>query len=311
MVYKDPDYHLNYRKKNSAKYRKEREERKQHAIDSIKNGQIIDRTKWDMWCNRIKIGAKQYNHPYSTEFTNDVIFEMMLKGCFYCADIATTIDRIDSTLDHTPENCVGCCEGCNYSKGTSDSYTFVRKAYYRVRKEYIDDIKNIWFVCKQKPSMWNYNRSSKSKEVPFELTKEDWNTLIKNDCEYCKRSPITWFGVDRVVPSKGYVIGNVVTCCFDCNLDKHKASVEETAKRNERITNRLDSGDLVINVCPKTIIHQGINKTANKVCAYGKVYESKADASRALGKNDGYVCKCIRDGRHSDDIFEITDDFKF
>lgn len=79
------------------------------------------------------------------------------------------------------------------------------------------------------------------------------------------------------------------------------------AKRNERIAGRLDAGEIIIEDYEKVNLHIGIDKNSKKVCAYGIVYDSKAEASRALGKRDDYITRCIRLGRHSNDIFEITE----
>ena len=304
MVYKDPANAKLYKAKRA-------QDLKKHAIDSIISGEIIDQYEWDIWCNEIKRGANKKNKTYSENFTNEIMFTMMVIGCFYCGDIATTIDRIDSNIGHTTENCIGCCEGCNYSKGAADSATFIRKAYYRARGKYVDDITNVWFENKQKPNFWTYKHHAKKRGISFELTNEVWNMMIKRSCEYCKRTPVTWVGIDRIIPEYGYVLDNVVSCCYDCNLDKHVADVDATMKRNERIANRVDTGVVVINVCPKVILHNGSRKTSRKVCAYGKIYASKIEASIALGKADNYVCVCIKLGRHSRDIFEIDDDSYF
>ena len=296
MPYKDPTGQKEYSTKRL-------EDLKRHAMDSITSGEIIDHHKWDVWCNIIKRGAKKY--PYSEDLTNEKMFVSMANNCFYCGDIATTIDRIDSTLTHTPENCVGCCFGCNISKGASDSSTFIRKAYYNARGGYIDENTDIWFENKTKPKMSDYKKRANKKGVSFDLTKEEWDILIKGVCEYCKRTPPKWFGIDRVKPEDGYVIGNVVSCCFDCNNDKHVADIKTTRKRNERIANRVDNGVLVITDCEKTTLHKGTQNTSKKVCVYGKVYTSHQEASRALGKSKSYVGMCIRDGRYSDDIFEV------
>lgn len=299
MPYKDPI-------KNKEYLANRIKDLNQHSVDSITSGNIIDRYKWDMWCKQIKNGTKKNNRPYSDDFTNDIIFEMLIKGCFYCGELATTIDRIDSNLDHTPGNCVGCCFGCNISKGAADPSTFIRKAYYRVREKYMDDITNIWFINKQKPSMWHYKSRAEKKGFMFGLNKEYWSTLIKGNCAYCKRSPDTWFGIDRIIPSEGYVVGNVVSCCFDCNVDKWEDDVKTMVERNERIANRMDAGKLNIEDCIQVILHKGAQKTSIKVYAYGKIYASKREASRALGKGDSYVKNCIFLGIHSNDIFEIN-----
>ena len=318
MPYKDP---VKQKESATKRYKKNREQRieyekerrevlKQHAYNSITIGEIIDQNKWDMWCNEIKRCAQKNTQPYSDDFTNEIIFDMMINRCFYCGDIATTIDRVDSKLEHKPDNCVGSCHGCNNSKGSADPFTFIRKAYYRTRERYYDDDIDIWFVNKRKPSMFQYKKSAEKRKVPFELTKDDFDTLIKGKCEYCHRAPNTWFGIDRIMPSLGYVLKNVVTCCWDCNLDKHEVSIETMMRRNERIVQRVDDGVLVINVSDKDHLHNGAYKLAKKVSVYGKVYVSMSDASRSIGKGISYVCQCIRDGTHSKYIFEIHDDFQ-
>jgi len=302
MPHKDPNKRKEYEIKRH-------EDKRQNAYNSIIAGEIINKNKWDMWCNTIKHNAMRNGYPYSNNFTNDKMFEMMLQGCFYCGDISTTIDRIDSKLYHTPGNCIGCCKGCNNSKGAADSATFIRKAYYRARGKYFDDMADIWFVHTNIPSMYIYKQSSNKKGVPFALSKEDFNRLINGDCEYCKRIPTTWFGIDRVVPSLGYVLSNVVSCCLDCNVDKLGDDVKTMMKRNERIADRVDTGELAILDCDKVILHNGANKISHKVCVYSNVYESQRKASIALKKDVNYVFLCIKNGRYSNDIFEITDEF--
>jgi hypothetical protein len=313
---KNKEQYKKNKEKNKEKQKEYRDDRTQNAHDSITSGRIFDPNKWDLWCDGIKIKAKTKKHPYSDEFTNDIMFDLMVRGCYYCGNIATTIDRLNSELDHTLDNCVGCCGPCNISKGVADPSTFIRKSYYKARGEYIDDVTNVWFENKNKPQWCNYRRSANKKEITFELTRQQWKMMIADDCEYCHRSPTTWFGIDRVVPSLGYVDDNVVTCCYDCNLDKHVNDVEATIARNERIANRVDSGVLKIREYGRVIVHRGMNKSSKKVCVYGKVFVSQNDASRALKKDethlsqsDNYVGDCIHHGRHSDDIFEISDDF--
>jgi len=220
-----------------------------------------------------------------------------------------SIDRIESELDHTPNNCVACCCGCNISKGASDSSTFIGKTYYRITRKYYDDDTDIWFTITNKPSIYEYKIRAKNKGIAFELTKKDFDVLIKSACKYCGRLPDTCFGIDREIPSLGYVIGNVVPCCWDCNNDKSVDDVQTMVERNERIVQRVDDGKLIVKKCEKVILHHGVNNTSNKVCAHGNMYSSYRKASRALGMNNNYISVCIRDGTHSGDIFEITNEF--
>jgi hypothetical protein len=290
-----------------VKFKNRREDLKQHAIQSISSGEIINLKKWNTWCDDIKRKAKK--NPYSNDFTNDVIFKMLSKGCFYCGDLAIGIDRVDSKLNHMLGNCVASCWGCNASKGAADSATFIRKAYFRVTGRYLDDDTQIWAQHNTKPRWDAYKRRAEKKGVLFELTKRDFEILIKGECAYCKRTPTTWFGIDRIKPDNGYVLENAVPCCLDCNTDKFEDDINMMKMRNERIATRVTNHELVIEECEKVIIHKGTNKTSAKVCVYGKVYASKSSASRSLGKCDRFVFECIRYGRYSEDIFEISDDF--
>ncbi len=310
---KKKEYNAKQYEKNKEKFTDYqlnlREDRKQNAIDSISTGEIHDKKKWNIWCNEIKRHAKDNKYPYSEDFTNDVMFDMMVRGCFYCGDIATTIDRIDSKLDHIIDNCVGCCHRCNNSKGVADPSTFIRKAYYRARGEYYDDDTNIWFVNKNKPSIWDYKKRAKNKGVSFELSNDFFEILIKGNCEYCNRSPITWFGIDRVIPSRGYVNENIVSCCWDCNLDKREDDIETMMKRNGRIADRMDIRKIINDDHEKMILRIGISPTIKKVCARGQVYARQSDASSALKRHDNYVNVCIKNDTYPDVIFEISDEF--
>ena len=253
------EYYEKNKEKQKESVIKYREDRKQCVVDFIQTHEILDKEKWDVWCNEIKRCAKKNKKPYSVDFTNDIIFDLMGQGCFYCGQLATTIDRLDSKLDHTPGNCVASCHGCNMSKGAADPSTFIRKAYYRARERYCDDDTDIWFTNKTKPSMYNYKRRAEKKGVPFDLTVGCFNILIKGDCRYCHRTPTTWFGIDRQIPSIGYVSGNVVSCCFDCNIDKLEDDVDTMVMRNERIAERVDTGVLTVGDCEKTILHKRHN----------------------------------------------------
>lgn len=309
------DYHVENRDKINAYIAGYHDDLRKCVEDYIRMGEILDLKKWNQWCNNtIRNGGKQHKKPYSDDFTNDIIFDMLKNGCFYCGNLATTIDRFDSSIKaHTVDNCIGCCYACNSSKGAADPTTFIKKAYYRAYGKYVDDDTDIWFVHKRKPQVYEYKKSAETKKVPYELTRGHFNELIADDCAYCRRMNTTWFGIDRIIPSEGYIVGNVAPCCFDCNLDKHANNAEETIDRNKKIAERLNNGyfnlEELAKKVPKTILHKGSSPDSKKVCAYGKVYKNKSEASRAIGKTYTYVSICIRDGKYMDEIFDISGEF--
>lgn len=308
------------KEKSSIYYQENKEEKKSYnkkrfqniqncAISSIENGEIENLHIWHLYCNQKRQHAKKY--PYSKDFTDEIFFEKMKDGCVYCGDIADTIDRLDSNLDHTPDNCVGSCLPCNNSKGNGDPDSFLRKAYYRSRREYFDNIENIWSDSIRKPRLYEAKAKSQKQKRDFTLTVESWNVLVNGDCVYCKRSKPEgkWNGVDRVIPSDGYTLENVVSCCHDCNVDKLWWSVEEMRKRNDNIAERLDNRKITLFDCSKVLRNKGTNQTSKKVCVYGKVYASKIEASIAIGKCDNYILTYIGNNWQPSDIFEISENF--
>ena len=77
---------------------------------------------------------------------------------------------------------------------------------------------------KNTPRFNAYARGASSRELSFELTKEQFETISNKNCYYCgKESPN---GIDRVDSSKGYSLSNCVPACKHCNYAKGNLSQE-------------------------------------------------------------------------------------
>lgn len=85
----------------------------------------------------------------------------------------------------------------------------------------------------------NVKKSAYYRGHEFKLSVEDVMGLMK-DCQYCGRAPkvrklrigkrfldVVAHGIDRVDSDKGYVPGNVVACCTECNLAKNDMTLDE------------------------------------------------------------------------------------
>lgn len=90
-----------------------------------------------------------------------------------------------------------------------------------------------------------YRRNAETKKVPFLLTLEDVTSLVFKECYYCGEEPSRKVirtchvnGLDRIVPEKGYVEGNVVPCCATCNRMKNIFSYENFIQRCKVIASR-------------------------------------------------------------------------
>lgn len=75
-----------------------------------------------------------------------------------------------------------------------------------------------------------------SKNKSFELTYNEFLTLINNNCVYCGDTQING-GIDRIDSNLGYTIQNSAPCCKYCNIMKHTATQQEFLDRIAKIAN--------------------------------------------------------------------------
>lgn len=79
----------------------------------------------------------------------------------------------------------------------------------------------------------SYKKSASSRGHVFDLPPEIFFQLVSADCAYCGGPPdlvrkpnkhvngeFVYTGIDRVENAKGYIPGNVVSCCWVCNRAK-------------------------------------------------------------------------------------------
>ena len=81
------------------------------------------------------------------------------------------------------------------------------------------------------------------RNLEFDLSFNEFYELLMGNCYYCKSKPrehkggkpyqvkalppLKRNGIDRLDSSIGYVNGNVVSCCTNCNYAKHEMSINE------------------------------------------------------------------------------------
>ncbi|MBU1621733.1 MAG: hypothetical protein KKD77_20280 [Gammaproteobacteria bacterium] len=85
--------------------------------------------------------------------------------------------------------------GCNDSKDKQD---------------YLKEGLDVWLkACKK----------AKKRGLPFDLTQDEYMLLVEQPCFYCGGTVgVSGVRLDRVDNSKGYVLPNVVPCCYRCNM---------------------------------------------------------------------------------------------
>jgi hypothetical protein len=99
-----------------------------------------------------------------------------------------------------------------------------------------------------------YNRyigQARERGLLFNITKDEFKYFTKQNCYYCGKEPsqvtfaknkntngeYIYNGLDRINPSIGYIIGNIVSCCGECNKGKSDKSEKEFLEWIERIYN--------------------------------------------------------------------------
>jgi hypothetical protein len=64
---------------------------------------------------------------------------------------------------------------------------------------------------------------AKQRDIEWTITREEFDELKKKPCEYCGYPIVTTgSGLDRIDNKIGYIITNVVPCCYLCNTMKWK-----------------------------------------------------------------------------------------
>lgn len=95
---------------------------------------------------------------------------------------------------------------------------------------------------------YKYKYGAKDRGISWDLSTEQVATLVKQNCDYCNRSPAQKLeirrsfngvflcnGIDRVDNTLGYMIANCVPCCKTCNTMKLALGQKEFLEHIARI----------------------------------------------------------------------------
>jgi hypothetical protein len=70
------------------------------------------------------------NRDLQFELSDEEAAEMIRAACGYCGFLERSryngIDRIDNTIGYISDNCIACCQWCNYAKGRRDVADFLK-----------------------------------------------------------------------------------------------------------------------------------------------------------------------------------------
>ena len=95
-----------------------------------------------------------------------------------------------------------------------------------------------------------YKWAAKARNLDFKLTRDDFLSIVLQDCHYCGSQPdkeisverlngiFKYNGIDRIDNDKGYTLDNVVPCCKICNRAKSSMNYDDFIKWIRKISER-------------------------------------------------------------------------
>lgn len=173
------------------------------------------------------------------------------------------------------DNLVQRCEECYIKlRKTEDARGDRERNYSAEKRENLDRYFSTYIKC------------AKIRNIGFELSKEDFETLVLQSCYYCGESNEgEVIGVDRIDSLMKYTINNCVPCCKTCNFMKGTLSKTTFIIQARKIANHIS----IEHVEP---MQAETNKQLSSMIPPAKVAEMYRD-----GKLDDYIEACVRDKR--------------
>jgi hypothetical protein len=167
--------------------------------------------------------------------SQDVFDEIIKAPCCYCGIIQERgfngIDRMNSEVGYVADNCVSCCQMCNYMKSSLSVDAFLGRVEHilthngRINGRLFPEM----FPDYTSASYTEYKNRASKKNLDFALSQDEYLRLITQDCYLCGKNSNSQHlnGIDRIDNNKGYVMDNVKPCCANCNYMKKNYILED------------------------------------------------------------------------------------
>lgn len=165
--------------------------------------------------------------------------------------ILTVLEKLDKTAYNGKSRVYLCkCECGNFKEVPTACFSSTKSCgcLFEAQKKKIGEISKISAIKRTLPNKQStinaiiaaYKRSASKRGYEYNLTDEQFNSLIFKDCYYCGCSPnqlksncnrenskLVTNGVDRLDNTVGYTLENCVACCKVCNRAKDIMGVDD------------------------------------------------------------------------------------
>lgn len=182
---------------------------------------------------------------------------LVLSQCYYCHYIkeeeVNGIDRLNNNIGYEKDNCVACCEMCNMMKWSFHPLFFIKlckiiSGFEVASKEFYIKWSN-YYTSRPRYYSKSKNHAEITRKLPFHITKDEWNNLIKQPCYICGFQSKQGIGLDRIDSTiREYTLDNVRPCCYTCNIIKKDLILEQLQEK----------ATLISSIWPDTSIFESI-----------------------------------------------------
>lgn len=172
----------------------------------------------------LKVLSREYGHKRAT---------------YICECTCGKVKKVRK--DHLKGHKINSC-GCK--RGDIKKETFKKKNY--ISPFYKQDN----YAAKTKIYS-RYKADAAERDIEFNLSLEDFISVITLDCTYCgkasdkisqvnqSRSAIYYTGIDRKDNSRGYITNNITSCCTECNMIKNSLITYEEMLEVSKLLKKL------------------------------------------------------------------------
>lgn len=192
---------------------------------STDNGQLVTYFK------SVQFNAKYTDVP--CEINRELVASFREEPCYYCGDDLDKygVDAVDISAGFVEGNVQPCCRVCNSAK-KGHHYRDYLRMMCNIGMVHTTDTDAAWVLdytfvdpSKDKGSgsfeAYKASVASRTKNIPFHLTKAQFMALTAQPCWYCRvEREGRRVGLDRVDSDGPYTVDNVVPSCAACNLLK-------------------------------------------------------------------------------------------
>ncbi len=127
------------------------------------------------------------------------------------------------------------CKKCGeeyYKKNIIKRKGYQKKYNQENKEERREYDRNHFYTLKGKYK--EYKKAAKQRGIEFNITFEQFMTFWQKDCSYCG-DKIKTVGLDRVNNTEGYVVSNILSCCWTCNKVKKTRSRQEFLEHCKKV----------------------------------------------------------------------------